>query len=68
MLRYRTKLVHERGREVQRMQKVVEGANIRLDIGIPHCFKTQHFADGSRGHPPVHGLPPPHFVGIYVRG
>jgi len=30
LLRYRTKLVEERGREVQRMQKILEGANIKL--------------------------------------
>ena len=30
LLRYRTKLVQERGREVQRMQKVLEGSNIKL--------------------------------------
>ena len=30
LLRYRTTLVQERGREVQRMQKILEGANIKL--------------------------------------
>lgn len=30
LLRYRSKLVQERGREVQRMQKVLEGCNIKL--------------------------------------
>ena len=30
LLRYRTKLVEERGRKVQRMQKILEGANIKL--------------------------------------